>query len=394
MIEGFQAKRRLEGASNRTVNMDVGALRQVLKRFKQWRRLEDDVKMLTEAGGEPIGRVLTSVEQERLLKAAEANPEWEHVWCAAQLAANTSMRGVEVKHVRRKDSMPRSARPHTREQERNEQAGDSAERFRVQRGATDGDTRGQDRALGPAPLPMVRKPAQQAGTHQTGEQVGRRRGVRYVMRLGYLACASTICVTRLSRGSSRPANRTTWSKRSPATSRRRMLEHYSHIRLRAKKAALDRLDESQSLGRLRPQNEAVDSSDCSTLSVVCSSAVQDTTPMSKTTADDRRPRVLLADDDAAVLKAISRTLATDFEVVATVADGRKALDAVPRLDPDVVVLDVSMPGLDGFQTAEELKRLGSRAKIVFLTMHQDDDFVTKAIRCGVGYVPKPSPGRI
>ena len=50
VIEGFQAKRRLEGASNRTVNMDVGALRQVLKRFKQWRRLEDDVKMLTESG--------------------------------------------------------------------------------------------------------------------------------------------------------------------------------------------------------------------------------------------------------------------------------------------------------------------------------------------------------
>ena len=72
VIEGFQAKRRLEGASNRTVNMDVGALRQVLKRFKQWRRLEDDVKMLTESGGEPIGRVLTSEEQERLLKAAEA----------------------------------------------------------------------------------------------------------------------------------------------------------------------------------------------------------------------------------------------------------------------------------------------------------------------------------
>ena len=106
-------------------------------------------------------------------------------------------------------------------------------------------------------------------------------------------------------------------------------------------------------------------------------------------ADVGRPRVLLADDDAGILKAISRTLATDFEVVATVTDGRKALDAVPRLDPDVVVLDISMPGLNGFQTAEELKRLGSRAKIVFLTMHQDDDFVSKAIRCGaMGYVLK------
>ena len=103
LIEGFQAKRRLEGASNRTVNMDVGVLRRVLKRFKHWHRLEDDVKMLTESGGAPIGRVLTTEEQDRLFKIAEANPEWQHVYCAAVLAANTSMRGVEMKHVRRKD---------------------------------------------------------------------------------------------------------------------------------------------------------------------------------------------------------------------------------------------------------------------------------------------------
>jgi hypothetical protein len=62
---------------------------------------------------------------------------------------------------------------------------------------------------------------------------------------------------------------------------------------------------------------------------------------------------------------------------------------VPHLDPDVVVLDISMPGLSGFQTAEDLKRSGSRARIVFLTMHQDDTFVAKAIECGAaGYVPK------
>jgi len=91
-IEGLQAKRRLEGAGNRTINMDVGALRQVLRRFKQWRRLEDDVKMLTEAGGVPVGRALTVEEQKRLFEAAASNPEWEHVYCAAVLAANTSMR--------------------------------------------------------------------------------------------------------------------------------------------------------------------------------------------------------------------------------------------------------------------------------------------------------------
>jgi integrase len=103
VIEGFQAKRRVEGASNRTINMDVGALRQVLRRFKQWRRLEDEVKMLTEAGGAPVGRALTPEEQKRLFEAAASNPEWEHVYCAAVLAANSSMRGVEVKHVRRRD---------------------------------------------------------------------------------------------------------------------------------------------------------------------------------------------------------------------------------------------------------------------------------------------------
>lgn len=81
----------------------AAGLRQVMKRFKQWRRLEDDVKMLTESGGEPVGRVLTIEEQDRLFKTAEANPEWEHVYRAAILAANTSMRGGEVKNVRRKD---------------------------------------------------------------------------------------------------------------------------------------------------------------------------------------------------------------------------------------------------------------------------------------------------
>src|SRR3954467_1729723 len=103
VIEGFQAKRRLDGAGNRTINMDVGALRQVLRRFKQWRRLEDDVKMLTEAGGAPVGRALTPEEQKRLFEAAASNPEWDHVYRAAVLAANTSMRGVEVKHLRRRD---------------------------------------------------------------------------------------------------------------------------------------------------------------------------------------------------------------------------------------------------------------------------------------------------
>ena len=175
VIEGFQAKRRLEGAGNRTVNMDVGALRQVLKRFKQWRRLEDDVKMLTESGGEPIGRVLTSEEQERLLKAAEANPEWEHVWCAAQLAANTSMRGVEVKHVRRKDFDAEKRVVHIRASKNetskrviplNDSAFDA-----VQRMVTRADKLGHSE---PNHYLWCASQHQQAGSHEAGEQVGHR----------------------------------------------------------------------------------------------------------------------------------------------------------------------------------------------------------------------------
>jgi integrase len=102
-IEGFQARWKMDGVSNRTVNMDVGALRKVLKRYGHWRRLQDHVKMLSEVESAPIRQALTPEEQKRLHETAASNPEWEHVYCAAVLAANTSMRGVEVKHVRPKD---------------------------------------------------------------------------------------------------------------------------------------------------------------------------------------------------------------------------------------------------------------------------------------------------
>ena len=102
-LEGFQAKRRLEGASNRTVNMDIGALRRVLKRFKQWRRLEDDVKMLTESGGAPVGRALTAEEQDRLFEVRQGNPEWQHVYCAAVLRRTRRCAVSRSSTCRRKD---------------------------------------------------------------------------------------------------------------------------------------------------------------------------------------------------------------------------------------------------------------------------------------------------
>lgn len=102
-----------------------------------------------------------------------------------------------------------------------------------------------------------------------------------------------------------------------------------------------------------------------------------------------KPRLLLADDHAELLKSVTRLLAVDFDVVASVPDGYRALDACQQWDPDAVVLDVTMPGLDGFQTARELKRRGSRASIVYLTMHESEEFVAEGFRAGGnGYVVK------
>jgi DNA-binding NarL/FixJ family response regulator len=98
--------------------------------------------------------------------------------------------------------------------------------------------------------------------------------------------------------------------------------------------------------------------------------------------------VLLADDHLPFLESVIRLL-TPFDVVGMAADGRQALDLAGRLGPDVVVLDVSMPGLNGFQTLEQLRRDGSNAKVVFLTMHGDEEFVAEAIRGGAhAYVLK------
>jgi hypothetical protein len=82
--------------------MDVGVLSRVLKFCGRWRALADHVKNLPERQ-RPIGRALTAEERRRLFDVAASNAEWEHVDCAAIVAANTSMRSVEVKHIRRCD---------------------------------------------------------------------------------------------------------------------------------------------------------------------------------------------------------------------------------------------------------------------------------------------------
>jgi len=104
---------------------------------------------------------------------------------------------------------------------------------------------------------------------------------------------------------------------------------------------------------------------------------------------EKKPRVLIADDHLQVLDAVSNLLAGSFDVVGAVTDGRRALDEALRMDPDVVVLDISMPELDGFQTLEEMRRFGLRAKVVFLSMHEGEEYVEAAVHAGArGFVPK------
>ena len=102
-----------------------------------------------------------------------------------------------------------------------------------------------------------------------------------------------------------------------------------------------------------------------------------------------KPRILLVDDHIPFLESVSNLLAAAFDIVGIAGDGREALDLARRLRPDVVVLDVAMPYLNGFQTLEQLRQDGPEPRVVFLTMHQDDEFVAAAINAGAhGYVLK------
>jgi DNA-binding NarL/FixJ family response regulator len=102
-----------------------------------------------------------------------------------------------------------------------------------------------------------------------------------------------------------------------------------------------------------------------------------------------RKRVLVADDLAPVLSTVAALLRESFNVVGTASDGAAALEAALTLKPDLVVLDISMPVRSGIEVAEELKRQGNKAKVVFLTVHEDRD-ILKTCRAagGLGYVIK------
>jgi DNA-binding NarL/FixJ family response regulator len=104
-----------------------------------------------------------------------------------------------------------------------------------------------------------------------------------------------------------------------------------------------------------------------------------------------RPRVLLADDHRLLREAFKQLLQPRCEVVGAVGDGRTLLEAAPQLRPDIVVLDIAMPLLNGLDAARQLRRLMPAVKVIFLTVSEDPEVAADAFRAGAsGYLLKNS----
>jgi DNA-binding NarL/FixJ family response regulator len=105
----------------------------------------------------------------------------------------------------------------------------------------------------------------------------------------------------------------------------------------------------------------------------------------------RRPRVLLADDHKIVTEGLRGLLEPEFELVGIVEDGRALLAAAEKLQPDVIVADISMPLLNGIDSVRQIKKARKEIKVVFLTMHPDVTYAVSAFEAGAsGYVLKHS----
>lgn len=109
---------------------------------------------------------------------------------------------------------------------------------------------------------------------------------------------------------------------------------------------------------------------------------------------DAAPRTLLADDHVLVAEGLHRLLEGSCDVVGTVSDGSRLVDAAIELNPDVIIADLSMPGLSGLEATSELRARGLNAKVIILTMYTDVRIAKEAIKAGaVGFVSKQAAGQ-
>ena len=110
---------------------------------------------------------------------------------------------------------------------------------------------------------------------------------------------------------------------------------------------------------------------------------------SRDSGNGGRPRVVLADDHREMLLRVTALLAAEFTVVAAVADGEALVDAEANLHPDLLVIDITMPGISGLEAAAVVRQRGSQVPIVFLSVHEEREFVLAARQAGaLGYVSK------
>ena len=104
-----------------------------------------------------------------------------------------------------------------------------------------------------------------------------------------------------------------------------------------------------------------------------------------------KPRLILADDHTIIVEAFRKLLEPEYEVVAAVSDGRALLETAPKIKPDVIVVDIGMPLMNGLEAGVRLRELMPTAKVIFLTMNEDPDLAVEAMRCGAsGYLLKSS----
>ena len=104
-----------------------------------------------------------------------------------------------------------------------------------------------------------------------------------------------------------------------------------------------------------------------------------------------RARIFLADDHSLLLDAFKKLLEPKYEIVGTATDGRMMLNMVKNLAPDLVLMDIAMPNLNGFDAGEKLMKILPDVKLMFLTVNEDADMVTEAFRIGAsGYLLKSS----
>ena len=103
-----------------------------------------------------------------------------------------------------------------------------------------------------------------------------------------------------------------------------------------------------------------------------------------------RKRILLADDHPEFLAEVRYLLDAQHDIAGAVADGNALAEAAQALDPDLIISDISMPGMTGFEAASKIRALGLKSKFIFLTVHSSPAYLKKARSLGVeGYVLKP-----